>query len=260
MTILKDSCQQANHILSTPSNRIPSPTRGLDPASANQTTYSVVSPNQSLGTPRFADSTAQDPKFSAWLATVENASLSRLHTSTTESVLAWPHFECYPDLRHADLNIAISIFDMEQARPPPQSLPCPTEFPLVTDDEMADIASAFVSSVNLWYPVLSKTRLDDVVARISQGLLTDDCNCCLASLVMALGCASHNITSAIDRQHERQGTKLPQYHNNTLDTSVQNSSRAERLRDVYFACALSRIHVAYREMTPSALLCLLFTA
>ena len=117
---------------------------------------------------------------------VENATISSLHTSTTESILAWPHIDAFPSLR---LQQGSSIFDLEHSRPP---ITCRrnTAHPYTTTSEVVRVIHQFQESVNFFYPFVAKTQLDSLPTLLATGELDDSTQSCLVLLVMALGCTA----------------------------------------------------------------------
>lgn len=180
--------------------------------------------------------------FHNWLDNVQNASLSRLHVSTTENILAWPQFDRYPTLRES---ARVSIFNLEQGRTPLAGREPSHMLPFVSVDEIERITTAFEQNINFWYPTMSKGMLDQVKDKLSTGRLSNDCDSCLAFLVMALGCACETTTFACQDDSEEDTQSQPQ---------------RKRLGDVYFDCAMNRMHIPLQEVSRSALHCLLFTA
>ncbi|KAK3355524.1 hypothetical protein B0H65DRAFT_50592 [Neurospora tetraspora] len=118
---------------------------------------------------------------------LENAVLESRRTSTTESILQWPHFDVFPSLR----NDYTSIFHLEQSRP---RIRTKTAYihPYMTEEEVDSILGAFEHAVNFWYPTTSRDQLQDARTMITNGNFDDDdgLRVCLALLTMALGCAS----------------------------------------------------------------------
>lgn len=180
-------------------------------------------------------------------ASLENAVLDSMHTSTTESVLQWPHFDVFPSLR----NDYVSIFELEQARPPVKMRATSILCPFVSDEDMEAILEAFQGNANFWYPTLSRHQLDKVrlmVKCFNAGTADQPTvESCLAHLVMALGCASQTVAGLIS------GASF---------TEEEMKRRAQRreMGDLYFDHALRRLHVAHMEVGSVATQCLFFTA
>lgn len=180
-------------------------------------------------------------------ASLENAVLDSMHTSTTESVLQWPHFDVFPSLR----NGYVSIFELEQSRPPVKMQPTSIVYPFVSDDELEATLEAFQSNVNFWYPTMSTRQLDKVrlaVKCFNAGVAEDHTvESCLAHLTMALGCASQTIADLIS------GAPL-------TDQDVKRRAQRREMGDLYFDHALRRLHVAHMDVSSVATQCLFFTA
>jgi hypothetical protein len=118
--------------------------------------------------------------------------------------------------------------------------------PFASSDELDSIISSFQQSINFWYPTMSKRIINGLKSRVSSGRLTEESESCLAFLLMALGCASEATTSSFqgdDESNWRDGEFLRQ---------------RKMMGDMYFECAVRKIHVAYVEMSRAALHCLLF--
>ncbi|KAF3764318.1 putative C6 transcription factor [Cryphonectria parasitica EP155] len=178
---------------------------------------------------------------------LENAVLDAMHTSTTESVLQWPHFDVFPSLR----NDYVPIFELEQARSPVKMRPTSIMYPLVSQDEIDSILEAFQDNVNFWYPTLSRQQLDKVglaAKCLSAGVSEDyTVQSCLAHLTMALGCASQTVAGLARR------TSLP-------DDQLKRRAEQKEMGDLYFDHALKRLHVAQMDVGSEATQCLFFTA
>lgn len=178
---------------------------------------------------------------------LENAVLDSMHTSTTESVLQWPHFDVFPSLR----NDYVPIFELEQSRSSIQMKPMSLLYPPVSDQEIDDILEAFQRHVNFWYPTLSRKQLDKVrlvVKCLNPGVADEyTAQSCLALLTMALGCASQAVAGLVS------GASL---------SAAQVKVRAQHREtgDLYFDHALKRLHVAHMDVGSEAAQCLFFTA
>lgn len=178
------------------------------------------------------------------LNNLENAVLDSWHTSTTESVLNWPHFDVFPSLRQD----YISIFQLEQSRPPIRTRTS-IMYPYVTAEDVDGILDSFQQAVNFWYPTMSQTQLDKVRVIVNDGAFDQDGTyTCLALLTMALGCASQVIAGLT------LGT-------NTL-TEEEKKKRAARraMGDIYFDSALKRLYAAHMDVSSTATHCLFFAA
>ncbi|TPX18492.1 uncharacterized protein E0L32_011605 [Thyridium curvatum] len=178
------------------------------------------------------------------LNSLENAVLDSMHTSTTEYVLQWPHFDVFPSLR----NDYISIFQLEQSRPGYQTSSV-SSIPELTSDEMNDILLSFEHNINFSYPTMSQPQLE--AARhilMSRAVDQPSQESCLALLTMALGCASR-LTSDL----------VPNYASSQHHTRCQHLNYRE-LGDGYFNKALSQLHVAHTGITSTATQSLFFVA
>lgn len=170
-----------------------------------------------------------------------------MHTSTTESVLQWPHFNAFPSLR----NDYIAIFDLEQSRPQIKMSPTPTKYPAVSDQEVDATLDSFQDNINFWYPTMTWQQLDEVraiVKAFKAGVLEEHTvESCLAHLTMALGCASQTIGGLVS------GTTLSEWE------LKRRASRRE-MGDLYFDYALRRLHIVHMDVGSVATQCLFFTA
>ncbi|KAL4875253.1 hypothetical protein BJY04DRAFT_224223 [Aspergillus karnatakaensis] len=172
---------------------------------------------------------------------ISNAILSQFHSSTTESILAWPHFKDSHSLRQ---NYRGSVFHLESLRTPfkPKSTGV---LPYATKSDVQSILRSFEDNVNFWYPTLSRSRAAEIELRVLSGGLDESLDSCLALLVMALGCASELI------------------HCSATDTSRSNLEQQHRwqlISALYFDFAFKKIHLAQAECSTEAVQCLFFTA
>jgi hypothetical protein len=191
---------------------------------------------------------------------LENAVLDSMHTSTTESVLQWPHFDVFPSLR----DDYVSIFQLEQARPAfrpacgwtTPDRPATGHYPYVPPGEVDGILGAFERTINFWYPTMSRGQLEKVAGLIAAGGLdgtgSDDpdagqADACLAALTMALGCASQVVAGLAP------GTTL---------SGEERRRRAARraMADMFFDGVLRRLHVAHTDVSSTSTHCLFFVA
>lgn len=175
---------------------------------------------------------------------LDNAVLDSMHTSTTEMVLQWPHFDQYPSLR----NDYVPIFHLEQTRPT-LSLISSTIYPYVTQEDIVTILDAFQHNVNFWYPTVSQGQLRSVHDAMMSGDPTDNSlESCLALLIMALGCASQ-VTANLTQD-------------NTLTVEEETRYRASRRKigDIYFEVALKKLHVAHLTVNSTSAQCMFFVA
>lgn len=193
-----------------------------------------------------------------------------MHTSTTESVLQWPHFDVFPSLRRG----YVTIFHLEQARPAfrtrPASLCWP---PYASAHEVDAVLAAFEHGVNFWYPTVSRAQLEAVRRVMLDGGVGSSSGSgaefeagggggggaagetlrCLALLTMALGCASQVIGGLAEGTGPGAGA--------AMDEAEWQRRRARReVGDRYFDCVMSMLHVAHTDISPTATHCLLFVA
>ncbi|KAF2169423.1 hypothetical protein M409DRAFT_65092 [Zasmidium cellare ATCC 36951] len=174
---------------------------------------------------------------------VENAVLDSMHTSTTEAVLQWPHFDEFPSLR----DNYVSIFQLEHQRTPLE-LANTTMQPYIGDEETDDLMFAFEQNINFWYPTMSQDQLDDVrKAMHGDSIQADSVDGCLTLLTLALGCASQIAAGLVSK------TEM-----STVESRIRSSRR--KLGNMFFSSALKRIFAAHMEVSPKAAQCLLFTA
>lgn len=166
-----------------------------------------------------------------------------MHTSTTEAVLQWPHFDQYTSLR----NDYRSIFHLERTRPQLELSPS-TIFPYVTQEDIRIIISAFQHNLNFWYPTVSRNQLHSVHASMMSGDPTDNSlDSCLSLLIMALGCASQ-VTA--DLSHDSSSPMA--------DPRYRASRR--KIGDKYFEAALKMLHIAHLTVNSVSAQCMLFVA
>lgn len=175
---------------------------------------------------------------------LDNAVLESRHTSTTESVLHWPHFEVFPSLR-IDYT---SIFHLEQSRPRTRTKAVNIH-PYITEDEVDHILGSFEHAVNFWYPTTSRHQLRNARAIITSGNFDDDdeLRVCVALLIMALGCAS-KVTAGL-----MEGAVLP-------ESEQRRRITYRTTGDMYFEGALKKLYVAHMEVNSIAAQCLFFVA
>lgn len=167
-----------------------------------------------------------------------------MHISTTESILQWPHFDVFPSLRE-DVK---PIFSLEQGRPPMVISQNPM-YPYVDTETVNGILDAFQRNVNFWYPTLSQGQMERVKEVLERGVPGDESVlCCLALLIMALGCVSQAATSL--RAAETNGE---------VDEEKQWRIRRARMGDAYFQLALKKLHIVHLDVTSESTQCLFFT-
>lgn len=173
---------------------------------------------------------------------IQNAVLSPFHTSTTESVLHWPHFDVFPSLRQN----YVSVFNIEQSRSPVSERPT-SMFPYVGSEDLRQIILSFQYNINFWYPTMSFAKINDLRLIVSEGNISNDTPSCLALMVLALGCASQSVEKMYD------GDEL-----DPMDIDYQRSRRS--MAEMYFDGVLKKIHIAHMEMSTAATQALFFVA
>ncbi|KAL3463527.1 hypothetical protein BJX64DRAFT_116427 [Aspergillus heterothallicus] len=174
---------------------------------------------------------------------ISNAILSQYHSSTTESILAWPHFQDFHTLRQ---NYRGSVFHLESVRPALKHQWAGAA-PYVSKSEVETILRSFDHNVNFWYPTLSRATRTEVELQVLSNALDQGISSCLALLVMALGCASqliHSTSSATNQE----------------TTDSEERHRWRLMSALYFDLAFRKIHLAQAECSTEAVQCLFFTA
>ncbi|KAK3395352.1 hypothetical protein B0T20DRAFT_455256 [Sordaria brevicollis] len=173
---------------------------------------------------------------------LENAVLESRHTSTTESILQWPHFAVFPSLR----NNYTSIFHLEQSRPRIKTKAA-NIYPYTSEEDAGVLLGAFEHAVNFWYPTTSTSQMSSVRATITNGNFDDDdgLGICLALLTMALGCAS-KVTAGL-----MEGTALP-------ESERRHRAAYRATGNMYFEIALKKLYFAHMEVSSIATQCLFF--
>ncbi|OJJ06629.1 hypothetical protein ASPVEDRAFT_875787 [Aspergillus versicolor CBS 583.65] len=201
------------------------------------------SPNSSSPLAFFSPPTVDSHRPGTSPDQISNATLSQFHSSTTESILAWPHFKDFHPLRQ---NYQGSVFFLESQRSPLKHRSTAT-LPYVGKSEIDVILRSFEQNVNFWYPTLSRNRSTEVEIQILSNSLDEDIASCLALLVMALGCASELIRS-LGSDTMASAEELEQRH------------RWQLMSGLYFDLSFRKIHLAQAECTTEAVQCLFFTA
>ncbi|KAF4988109.1 hypothetical protein FGRMN_9975 [Fusarium graminum] len=173
----------------------------------------------------------------------ENAVLDSMHTSTTESILQWPHFDVFPLLRHD----GESIFYLEQSRSPLSIAPNPM-YPYVDAEDITAILEAFERNINFWYPSMSQEQLGSIRTTIQHGMPAEDTvHSCLSLLTLALGCAS-------------QAAEDLRFTTEPDASEKERRLRKRKLGDIYFQLALKKLHVVHLQVDSQSTQCLFFTA
>ncbi|KAL4992664.1 hypothetical protein BDW68DRAFT_195121 [Aspergillus falconensis] len=172
---------------------------------------------------------------------ISNAILPQFHSSTTESILAWPHFK---DLQALRRNYRGSVFQLESQRAPFRHRSSGV-LPYMGQEELDCVLGSFERNVNFWYPTLSRATRTEVEVRVLSNSLDEDIDSCLALLVMALGCASELVRCVTTDSSD------------TLDTKQH---RWQLLSGLYFNLAFRKIYLAQAECSTEAVQCLFYTA
>lgn len=169
-----------------------------------------------------------------------------MHTSATEAVLQWPHFDAFPGLR----NRYSPIFHLERSRPSLNTNRYDWNQHLSTTDT-EDILRSFEESVNFWYPTMSRQQMMNIYESVSYSSRlasqNDSVEVCLALLTLALGLAGQ-VTRGLtvmrplttDEKKKREGKKA--------------------FADALFETALKRLHVVHTSVSSAATHCLFFIA
>ena len=167
-----------------------------------------------------------------------------MHTSSTETVLQWPHFNEFPGLRDSNS----SIFHLEQSRPALKARSS-TWHPFLSTREIDEILDAFGDTVNFWYPTMSTTQLAGVRKLMvnGDGDADDDIGVCLAMLTMALGLAGQ-VTSGLSAADVHSAEEL------------ERRASKRTMADAYFDGAMKRLHVVHTHIGSTATHCLFFIA
>lgn len=180
-------------------------------------------------------------------ASLDNAVLDSWHTSTTESVLQWPHFDTlFPSLRDEYM----SSFELEKTRPSLKMRTRTAMYPYVTAEEVELVLEAFQHNVNFWYPTMSVGQLERTRGIIveGKGVDEDSTETCLALLTMALGCASLVVSGLwrggdgdVDGEERRR-----------------RSAARRAMGNTYLESALKKLWVAHTDVSAEATHCLFF--
>ena len=216
---------------------------GLSPLPAESTTAAAPSPQTTTTDRQFSSVTGarqlvHDSRHRR-NESLDNAVLSARHTSTTESVLAWPFFDGFPGLREQ----YEPIFAIEQQRRgyPIDASVQPTPVPAPSEIQVA--IEAFRISVNHSYPLVSTSQLADIEHRLLERNLDSSIETSLSLLIMALGCASQ-VVASITEAHDRKSVDRKQM----------------TLAHTYFQLYLQRLSSVHLEISTTATQCLFFTA
>lgn len=169
-----------------------------------------------------------------------------MHTSSTETVLQWPHFDVFPGLR----DDYTSIFHLEQSRPPLRARPS-SWHPFLSAREVDDILAAFGETVNFWYPTMTVSQLAAVRALMTGDGAAEadqDIGFCLALLTMALGLAGQ-VTAGLTSADATASAE-----------DEERRAAKKAMADAYFDSALKRLHVVHTHIGSAATHCLFFIA
>ncbi|KAL4765320.1 fungal specific transcription factor domain-containing protein [Aspergillus foveolatus] len=221
----------SGHLVRAPTHSLLGPTSPVDPR--------IASSPLAFFSPPTTD-TAHHPPSSP--DQISNAVLPQFHSSTTESILAWPHFK---DLQTLRRNYRGSVFQLESQRAPLRNRSS-VVLPYMGQEELDCLLDSFEQNVNFWYPTLSQATRTEVEVRVLSNSLEEDVDSCLALLVMALGCASELVRCATtDRPDTPDAEKL---------------RRWQLLSGLYFDIAFKKIYLAQAESCTEAVQCLFYTA
>ncbi|KAH8199777.1 hypothetical protein TruAng_006058 [Truncatella angustata] len=124
-------------------------------------------------------------------------------------------------------------------------------YPYLSPVDLDAILDSFQRTVNFWYPVLSRTQLENTRLLVSQGLLesTDLVASCCAQLVMALGCAGDVVGSLVHSEDTSA---------NREEVEFRRARKA--MGELYFDGALRAMHMVHSEMSCMAVQSLFFAA
>ena len=173
---------------------------------------------------------------------LQNAILDSMHTSATESVLQWSHFNAFPSLK----KMYVSIFHLEQSRSP-ITIKKSTLHPYIGNTEMNQIISSFEHNINFWYPTMSRAKLNAAQALLLAGDMDDSTSSCLAFLIMALGCASQATCGLAARNH-------------LTDEEIRYRASRRAIADMYMDRVLKKLHLVHMEISTTATQCIFFVA
>jgi hypothetical protein len=169
---------------------------------------------------------------------IQNAVISSDHTSATESILQWPHFDAFPSLRQN----YIPTFILEQSRALVSERGVAI-YPFIGPGDLNSIAQSFKRNVNFWYPTMSIAKIHELGLRISRGDVSNSTISTLALLVSALGCASQHVETYYSTEF-------------SSEAEIHDDQSWKSLADMYFDGVLKNIHIAHMEMTSTATQCL----
>jgi hypothetical protein len=117
-----------------------------------------------------------------------------------------------------------------------------------TPNEANRLIASFQSTINFWYPVISKATLDVLFDRIQNGFSNNSCEDCLALLVLALGAASELVKYTNSDESYR-----------SFD-SRQQQSELSNMASVCFDEASKLLVVAYMEVSTTSAQCVFLSA
>ncbi|KAI8650085.1 Zn(2)-C6 fungal-type domain-containing protein [Fusarium sp. Ph1] len=219
------------------------PQSQASPQDRRTNSFCGSTPDASLRRRSFAIHTPTSQDYRENGNNFENAVLDSMHTSTTESVLQWPHFDVFPQLR----SDGMSIFHLEQSRAPLAVTSNPI-YPYVDADAIDSILDSFEHNVNFWYPTMSQSQLQAIRSTMENGVPAEDTvHCCLCLLTLALGCASQSVAGL-------------RFATDSEDGEKEKRLRKRKMGDVYFQLALKKIHVAHLQVDSETTQCLFFAA
>lgn len=190
--------------------------------------------------PRFSDPSSPGNND---FAKVANATIPSTHISATEDLLSSDFAAPYPSLR-AQFR---PIFLLE-SRCPAIPLQPRSVRPVFTVDEAERLLNSFQKNVNFWYPVISKSTLQNLFGRVRNGFVEHSCEDCVALLVMALGAASELV------QLVHSSTQSPGFE------SRQQQSELLSMASVCFEEAMKLLNLAYMEISTISTQCVFLAA
>ncbi|KAF9894145.1 hypothetical protein FE257_009118 [Aspergillus nanangensis] len=174
---------------------------------------------------------------------ISNATLAAFHASTTECILAWPHFKEFHALRE---DHGFSVFALETNRAPFMPRPS-TVHPYASKGEIETIIHSFQRSINYWYPTMSLAVVEDLQRQATAGTYDESTKSCLALLTIALGCASDLVGSfSLDESAE--------------PVELEHRTQRRAMGELHFDCAFKKVYLAQAHCTTEAVQCLFFTA
>lgn len=217
----------------------PQATAPSNPKSRRFSAQQLDSPQTTFSGAASADSPHRELERESTPQNIHNAVLAALHTSTTESILQWPHFSSFPELRQT----YESIFHLEQSRPAIVERTA-AAMPWFNEQVLDEIIGVFETSVNFWYPTMSRGKILASRERILNGESDLSTGSCLATLMLSLGCAAQYIP----------------FDGDSWDGNLEFRRSRVASSEMYMDNVLKKLHVAHMEMSTTATQCLFFAA